>query len=210
MYSLTENNYINNGLHVNMDVSNNNNNNTKEQEPQKSCKSTSNIKPTTFLIPIGIVIIASIILSFIVFNYLPAKQRNNGVTAIISIAVTICAFYPQLMINHIEKGNATDNVAAIFLIMAAVGVMLRLPAIRQIIGISRYNKTGTLLSLLIAVVSLIPLLAHIIWQWQAVIYDTDAAFIAKEILKFSAPITTIVTIFLIFWVFTVPPIKNKK
>ena len=171
-------------------------------------KKDKTISPSVFIIPILVIIILTIISIFFIYNFLPLEEKKAGCIAVLSIGITAAAFVPQLLINHIKKSIATDNVLAVFLIMAAVGVILRLPALRQALGYARGKNKGIYLNLLLCSVSLIPLLAHIIWQWQGAIYDDSKAIIAKHILLVAAPLSTIITILLIFWLFSVKPITK--
>jgi hypothetical protein len=155
---------------------------------------------------IGIVIL-TVIVSLLLYNYLPKEEKVTGSLAVVSMGITICAFLPQLMTNYLNKSHATNPVLAIFLIMAAIGVLLRIPALRQSLGIARGHKKGVFIALLISMVTLLPLIAHIIWQWQGAIYDTEEAIIAKDILIYSAPISTIISFLITIWLFSVKPIK---
>ena len=127
-----------------------------EKNPPKLNKSTIDIL-------IGVVI-STVVVALLMHRYLPKDERTAGTLAIVSMGITICAFLPQLMTNFLNKSRATDPVLAIFLIMAAVGVLLRIPALRQSLGLARGQNKGILLALLISMVTLLPLLAHIIWQ----------------------------------------------
>ena len=172
----------------------------------KSEESPTKLNTATINILIGVVIF-TIIVALLMHRYLPKDERTAGTLAIISMGITICAFLPQLMTNFLNKSRATDPVLAIFLISAAIGVLLRIPALRQSLGLARGQNKGILLALLISMVTLLPLLAHIIWQWQGAIYDTHKSIIAKDILIYAAPTTTIVSIFIVYWLFSVKPIK---
>jgi len=55
---------------------------------------------------------------------------------------------------------------------------------------------------------LIPLCAHLVWQWQSAIFDTKEAIIPKHILEISAPVSTVICILAIAWLFSV--IFEKK
>ena len=195
------NNYLENNNEKPNDKTGNKTNNKTDKN------NDTQLKPNEILIPVSIVIVLTIILAFFIYSYLPLDERRAGLLAIISIGITITAFMPQLIINYIKKQDATDNVLAIFLILAGVGVLLRLPAQRQALGYARGKKKGIYLNILISMVSLIPLIAHIVWQWQAAIYDSKNALIAKNILIVGAPLTTIISFALIIWLFTVKPIK---
>ena len=162
----------------------------------ESEKNPPKLNKATIDILIGVVIF-TVIVALLMHRYLPKDERMAGTLAIVSMGITICAFLPQLMTNFLNKSRATDPVLAIFLIMAAVGVLLRIPALRQSLGLARGQNKGILL----------PLLAHIIWQWQGAIYDTHKSIIAKDILIYAAPTTTIVSIFIAYWLFSVKPIK---
>ena len=163
----------------------------------KSEENPPKLNEGTIHVLIGIVIL-TIIVALFMHSYLPKDERTAGTLAIVSMGITICAFLPQLM---------TDPVLAIFLISASIGVILRIPALRQSLGLARGNNKGVLLALLISMVTLLPLLAHIIWQWQGAIYDTHKSIIAKDILIYAAPTTTMISIFIVYWLFNVKPIK---
>lgn len=151
----------------------------------------------------------SLIFSCLAYFFLSGSERIAAVVTILGIGITITAFLPQLVMNHMKKAEATDPVLAIFLIMAAVGVLLRLPALRHNLSNARATNRGILLITLICIATIIPLIAHNIWQWQAAVYDDAKALIAKEILVISAPITTIVSVGAILWLFSAPSIKLK-
>lgn len=156
------------------------------------------------LIKIGsIFFISSIFFAFIFYIYAPNDQKRTGALTILSIGIMLGAFIPQLLQNQSLKGQATDPVLAIFLILTACGVLLRIPGLRQQLHIINKNKEGLLLVLLITFSNLVPLIAHTLWQWQGAIYDTHKAIIAKDILKISAPITTIIVVISIYWLFSV-------
>ena len=170
-----------------------------EKNPPKLNKATIDVL-------IGVVIF-TVVIALLMHRYLPKNERTAGTLAIISMGITICAFLPQLMTNFLNKSRATDPVLAIFLISAAIGVILRIPGLRQNLGLARGNNKGVFLALLISMVTLLPLIAHIIWQWQGAIYDTHKSIIAKDILIYAAPTTTIVSIFIVYLLFSVKPIK---
>ena len=156
------------------------------------------------LIKIGsIFFISSLIFGFIFYIYAPKNQKKNGFLTILSIGIMLGAFIPQLLQNQNMKGEATDSVLAIFLILAALGVLLRIPGLRQQLYIIKKNKEGLLLVILITISNLIPLIAHCIWEWQGAIYDTHKAIISKDILRITAPITTVIVIISIYWLFSV-------
>ncbi len=145
----------------------------------------------------------SIIIGLILYYYLPKEQKVTGFLTVLSIGIMLGAFIPQLTQNQLLKGKATDPILAIFLILTSIGVLLRIPALRQQLGAARANNKALFVVILITISNLIPLLAHNIWQWQGAIFDTHKAIIAKNILHISAPITSIVTISLIIWLFSV-------
>ena len=172
----------------------------------KSEENPPKLNTGTIHILVGIVIL-TVIVALFMHSYLPKDERTAGTLAIVSMGITICAFLPQLMTNFLNKSRATDPVLAIFLISASIGVILRIPALRQSLGLARGRNKGVLLALLISMVTLLPLLAHIIWQWQGAIYDTHKSIIAKDILIYAAPTTTMISIFIVYWLFNVKPIK---
>ena len=145
----------------------------------------------------------SIIIGLILYYYLPKEQKITGFLTVLSIGIMLGAFIPQLTQNQLLKGKATDPILAIFLILTSIGVLLRIPALRQQLGAARATNKALFVVILITISNLIPLLAHNIWQWQGAIFDTHKAIIAKNILHISAPITSIVTISLIIWLFSV-------
>ncbi len=145
----------------------------------------------------------SIIIGLILYYYLPKEQKVTGFLTVLSIGIMLGAFIPQLTQNQLLKGKATDPILAIFLILTSIGVLLRIPALRQQLGAARATNKALFVVILITISNLIPLLAHNIWQWQGAIFDTHKAIIAKNILHISAPITSIVTISLIIWLFSV-------
>lgn len=145
----------------------------------------------------------SIIIGLILYYYLPKEQKITGFLTVLSIGIMLGAFIPQLTQNQLLKGKATDPILAIFLILTSIGVLLRIPALRQQLGAARATNKALFVVVLITISNLIPLLAHNIWQWQGAIFDTHKAIIAKNILHISAPITSIVTISLIIWLFSV-------
>lgn len=145
----------------------------------------------------------SIVIGLILYYYLPKEQKVTGFLTVLSIGIMLGAFIPQLTQNELLKGKATDPILAIFLILTSIGVLLRIPALRQQLGVARATNKALFVVILITISNLIPLLAHNIWQWQGAIFDTHNAIIAKEILHISAPITSIVTISLIIWLFSV-------
>ena len=100
-----------------------------EKNPPKLNKATIDIL-------IGVVI-STVVIALLMHRYLPKDERTAGTLAIISMGITICAFLPQLMTNFLNKSRATDPVLAIFLISAAIGVLLRIPALRQSLGLAR-------------------------------------------------------------------------
>ena len=170
------------------------------QKYNKDEKDNPKLNPATIQVLIGVVIL-TIVISLLMYNYLPKNERTSGSLAIVSMGITICAFLPQLMTNFLNKSRATDPVLAIFLISAAIGVILRVPALRQTLELARAHKKGIMIAVLISMVTLLPLLAHIIWQWQGAIYDTHRSIIAKNILRYSAPITTGISILIVYWLF---------
>lgn len=182
--------------------------NDNENHDNENHDKNKKIKPAVFMIPIMVIIILTIICVLLIYNFLPLEERTAGIIAILSIGITMSAFTPQLLINYIKKSIATDNVLAVFLIMAAMGVLLRLPALRQALGYARGKNKGIFLNILLSIVSIIPLLAHIIWQWQGAIYDSKNAIIAKNILIVAAPLSTIISVGLIIWLFSVKPIAK--
>ena len=145
----------------------------------------------------------SVVIGSILYFYLPKEQKLTGFLTVLSIGIMLGAFIPQLTQNELLKGKATDPILAVFLILTALGVMLRIPGLRQQLGVARSTNKALFVVLLITISNLIPLLAHNIWQWQGAIFDTHKAIIAKNILHISAPITSIVTISLIIWLFSV-------
>ena len=145
----------------------------------------------------------SIIIGLILYYYLPKEQKITGFLTVLSIGIMLGPFIPQLTQNQLLKGKATDPILAIFLILTSIGVLLRIPALRQQLGAARATNKALFVVILITISNLIPLLAHNIWQWQGAIFDTHKAIIAKDILHISAPITSIVTISLIIWLFSV-------
>lgn len=145
----------------------------------------------------------SIIIGLILYFYLPKEQKVTGFLTVLSIGIMLGAFIPQLIQNELLKGKATDPILAVFLILTALGVILRIPALRQQLGVARSTNKALFIVLLITISNLIPLLAHNIWQWQGAIFDTHKAIIAKDILQISAPITSIITLSLIIWLFSV-------
>tara|TARA_A100001035_G_C27700671_1_gene462304 strand:+ start:382 stop:879 length:498 start_codon:yes stop_codon:yes gene_type:complete len=145
----------------------------------------------------------SIVIGLILYFYLPKEQKISGFLTVLSIGIMLGAFIPQLTQNELLKGKATDPILAIFLILTSIGVLLRIPALRLQLGAARATNKALFVVVLITISNLIPLLAHNIWQWQGAIFDTHKAIVAKEILHFSAPITSIVTISLIIWLFSV-------
>ena len=153
-------------------------------------------------------VIFTLVFSTIIYFTLPNEDRFQAITAIMSIGITVIAFLPQIITNYLEKSKATDPILSVFLIMAAVGVLLRLPALRKNLSICRTSNKGTLLVILICIATLIPLFAHVTWQWQSAIYDKPG-ILAKEILVYSAPISTIITIIVIIWLFNAPKLNKK-
>ena len=145
----------------------------------------------------------SIIIGLILYFYLPKEQKVTGFLTVLSIGIMLGAFIPQLMQNELLKGKATDPILAVFLILTSLGVILRIPGLRQQLSVARSTNKALFIVLLITISNLIPLLAHNIWQWQGAIFDTHKAIIAKEILQISAPITSIISISLIIWLFSV-------
>ena len=145
----------------------------------------------------------SIIIGLILYFYLPKEQKVTGFLTVLSIGIMLGAFIPQLTQNELLKGKATDPILAVFLILTALGVILRIPGLRQQLGVARSTNKALFIVLLITISNLIPLLAHNIWQCQGAIFDTHKAIIAKEILQISAPVTSIITISLIIWLFSV-------
>ena len=145
----------------------------------------------------------SIIIGLILYFYLPKEQKVTGFLTVLSIGIMLGAFIPQLTQNQLLKGKATDPILAIFLILTSIGVLLRIPALRQQLGAARATNKALFVVILITISNLIPLLAHNIWQWQGAIFDTHKAIIAKDILQISAPITSIITLSLIIWLFSV-------
>ena len=145
----------------------------------------------------------SIIIGLILYFYLPKDQKVTGFLTVLSIGIMLGAFIPQLIQNELLKGKATDPILAVFLILTALGVILRIPGLRQQLGVARSTNKALFIVLLITISNLIPLLAHNIWQWQGAIFDTHKAIIAKDILRISAPVTSIITISLIIWLFSV-------
>ena len=116
----------------------------------ESEKNPPKLNKATIDILIGVVIF-TVIVALLMHRYLPKDERTAGTLAIVSMGITICAFLPQLMTNFLNKSRATDPVLAIFLIMAAVGVLLRIPALRQSLGLARGQNKGILLALLISI-----------------------------------------------------------
>lgn len=151
----------------------------------------------------------SLIFACLAYFFLSGSERMPAVVAILGIGITVTAFLPQLVMNYMKQAEATDSVLAIFLIMASVGVLLRIPALRRNLSNARATNKGILLMTLLSIATIIPLLAHNVWQWQAAIYDDENALIAKEILVISAPITTIISVGAILWLFSAPSIKLK-
>jgi hypothetical protein len=147
--------------------------------------------------------VISIILGSIFTYFAPKNQKITGFTTILSIGIMIAAFSPQLYLNFIQKSNATNHVLAIFLILCALGVLLRVPGLRQQLGNAFSTNKGKFLVILITISNLIPLCAHLIWQWQGAIYDTKVAYIPKHILEISAPISTIIVILAVIWLFSI-------
>ena len=74
-------------------------------------------------------VIFTLVFSTIIYFTLPNEDRFQAITAIMGIGITVIAFLPQIITNYLEKSKATDPILSVFLIMAAVGVLLRLPAL---------------------------------------------------------------------------------
>ena len=107
----------------------------------------------------------SIIIGLILYFYLPKEQKVTGFLTVLSIGIMLGAFIPQLTQNELLKGKATDPILAVFLILTALGVILRIPGLRQQLGVARSTNKALFIVLLITISNLIPLLAHNIWQW---------------------------------------------
>ena len=73
-------------------------------------KKDETISPSVFIIPILVIVILTIISIVLIYNFLPLEQKKAGCIAILSIGITSAAFVPQLLINHIKKSIATNNV----------------------------------------------------------------------------------------------------
>ncbi len=150
-----------------------------------------------------ICLVISLIIGAILYHYLPAKEKFAGFMTVLSIGIMTGAFIPQLTQNELLKDKATDPILAVFLILTALGVILRIPGLRQQLGVARSTNKALFIVLLITISNLIPLIAHNVWQWQGAIFDNHKAIIAKEILQISAPITSTISIGLIIWLFSV-------
>ena len=151
----------------------------------------------------GVSLGVSMIAAAIAYFNLSKSDRVPVALTILGMGLMCGAFFPQLTENAIMKSEATNNVLAVFLILTACGVLLRIPALRAQLGSSKTSKQGPILTYAITIASLIPLIAHNVWQWQGAIYDTHKAIIAKDILIVSAPITSLVSLAAIVWLFSV-------
>lgn len=173
---------------------------------------TSNKKANeiALIVKIGLTMFVIAIICGSIFAYfVPKAEKLTGFMTILSIGLMFAAFFPQLYLNQLQKENATDHVLAIFLILCALGVLLRVPGLRQQLKNAAVSNEAFYLVLLITISNLIPLLAHITWQWQGAIFDSHKALIPKHILEISAPTTTIIGILAIVWLFSAAFAKKK-
>tara|TARA_Y100000389_G_C17464406_1_gene524329 strand:+ start:2761 stop:3306 length:546 start_codon:yes stop_codon:yes gene_type:complete len=173
---------------------------------------TSNKKENeiALIVKIALTMFAIAIICGSIFAYfVPKGEKLTGFMTILSIGLMLAAFFPQLYLNQIEKEHATDHVLAIFLILCALGVLLRIPGLRQQLQNSVISNQSFYLVLLITISNLIPLLAHITWQWQGAIFDSNKALIPKHILGISAPTTTIISVLAVIWLFSAAFAKKK-
>ena len=93
----------------------------------------------------------SIIIGLILYFYLPKEQKVTGFLTVLSIGIMLGAFIPQLTQNQLLKGKATDPILAIFLILTSIGVLLRIPALRQQLGVARATNKALFVVILIIV-----------------------------------------------------------
>ena len=161
----------------------------------------------TVLYSLGFSIALAIIGCIFAYFLLPAKEVSAGIVMIFGMGLTVAAFLPQLVQNFLLGSEATDPILAIFLLLATAGVLFRIPGLRQQLGNARYVNKGIYLMILLSIASLIPLFAHLIWQWQGAIFDSHKSIIAKDILLVTAPLSTLIAFLLIVWLFLVKPTK---
>ena len=154
-------------------------------------------------------IILGIVVSIILFPILPKSQRIHGILTGFSAFLMLAAFSPQLIENYMFKNKATDSMTPEFLIITALGVILKIPSFRKNLSRALSTKKDVEMNYIIIISIFMPLIAHIIWQWQCVAYNSNEgeALKRKQIFEISAPFFTILVILLFIWVITVKPTK---
>jgi hypothetical protein len=154
-------------------------------------------------------IILGIIVSIVLFPILPKSQRIHGILTGFSAFLMLAAFSPQLIENYISKNKATDSMTPEFLIITALGVILKIPSFRKNLSMALSTKKDVEMNYIIIISIFMPLVAHIIWQWQCAAYNSNEgdALKRKQIFEISAPIFTVLIALLFIWVITVKPAK---
>ena len=162
----------------------------------------------TTIVSIGFIILG-VIISIILFQVLPKSQRIHGILTEFSAFLMLAAFSPQLIENYIAKNKATDGITPEFLIITALGVILKLPSFRKNLSMALSANKDVEMNYILIISIFMPLIAHILWQWQCAKYNSDEgkALERKRIFEISAPFFTILVILLFIWVITVKPAK---
>lgn len=169
-------------------------------------KNNTNTNKLTTIIS-AICLIIGCIVSIISYKILPKSQKVNGSMVLFSTFLMLSAFSPQLIQNYLYKNKATDHVVPEFLIITALGVILKIPSFKRNLSRALEHKKDIELNYILVISIFIPLIAHVIWQWQCAIYNSDASKLAKDIFKVSAPIFTVMVIILFIWAITAKPIR---
>ena len=155
----------------------------------------------------GFLILGALI-SLFTYIKLPKMEKVNGTLVIISLFLMLAAFSPQLVQNYFLREKATNIVVPEFLVITAFGVLLKIPSFRKNLGLALGRKIDVSLNYILVISIFVPLIAHIIWQWQCVFYNSPEAEENTRILRISAPTLTIITIIAFIWCITVGPIKK--
>jgi hypothetical protein len=116
-----------------------------------------------------------LVIGFILANYIASNNpeiKNKIILSVTGIGITLGAFGPQLYHNFINKSNATDSILVIFLIMGAIGVLTRVPQLKETWDVAKSGQ-AMIPTLLLIIATSIPLFMHLIWMFQCFIYDSE-------------------------------------
>ena len=145
-----------------------------------------------------------LVIGFILANYIASNNseiKNKIILSITGIGITLGAFGPQLYHNYINKSKATDPILVIFLIMGCIGVLTRVPQLKETWNLSKNNKTMMIPTLLLIIATSIPMFMHLIWMFQCFFYDSEEVEEQKNLALIGAIFTIIAILISGFYLF---------